>query len=135
MSLDDSSAFAAPPVSALRKIVIFPRERLKPTFKPPFVPKDISVGSRSLPFHSAIIFIMESIEVFVPPEDTNTALIAWVVFGATVGLVLLFWRLLAADKRRALELQRELTRRRRARRERSDHKLDLATDGPSPNEP
>ena len=80
-------------------------------------------------------FIMESIELFVPPEDTNTRLIAWFVLGATLALVLLFWRLLAADKRRALELQQELIRRRRARRERSGRKLDLATDGPTPNEP
>ncbi|MCP3919500.1 MAG: hypothetical protein GY711_28515 [bacterium] len=61
-------------------------------------------------------FVMESVEIFTPEKDTSQAQLMWVVLGATVFLIALFWFLLVRDKKSAARLQEELVRRRRARR-------------------
>jgi hypothetical protein len=64
------------------------------------------------------LFVMESVEPFTPPEDPLPRRILWAIFGGTLFFIALFWFLVVRDRRKALALQEELTRRRRARRAR-----------------
>ncbi len=66
----------------------------------------------------APFFVMSSVEAFDPPLDPTTRQILWgVLVGTVVMIVLIFW-LLRRDARSSKELQAELVRRRRARRDR-----------------
>lgn len=66
----------------------------------------------------APLFVMASVDPFIPPFDPRPRQIMWGVFIGTLATVALIWFLLRRDKRAAAELQAELVRRRRARRER-----------------
>lgn len=67
----------------------------------------------------APVFVLESIDRFVP--ETNTALVSlgWLVGGAGAVLVAVFLILARLDRRKAGEFEAELARRRRARSERA----------------
>jgi len=67
----------------------------------------------------APLFVMSEVERFIPPADTRTPKILLGVLIATVILAALLALLLLRDKRDSEALQRELVRRRRARRERA----------------
>ena len=64
------------------------------------------------------LFVMESVEAFIPPEDPLPRRILWAIFGGTLFFIGLFTFLISRDKRRSRVLQEELVRRRRARRSR-----------------
>lgn len=67
-------------------------------------------------WHIAPLFVMHSVDVYVPPELTN---LNWILYGVgalTIGLIVTFWALLRRDRRKSAALHEELTRRRRARR-------------------
>jgi hypothetical protein len=65
---------------------------------------------------SAPMFVMHSVDVFVPPESAVLAYTAWTVGSLLLVLVVIFAVLLRRDRRRSAELHAELVRRRRARR-------------------
>ena len=66
----------------------------------------------------APVFVLESIERFVPETSATLGNIGMVVAGVGALLVLTFLLLARLDRKKAGEFQEELTRRRRARRER-----------------
>jgi len=70
--------------------------------------------------HTAPLFVLHSVEEFVPKEDETLVYIAWGAAGGTVLLVGLFIFLLFRDRKKARALQEEIIRRRRARRARQD---------------
>lgn len=67
----------------------------------------------------APMFVLAGIEPFIPPPDNVTAAILWFVSGLAFVVVSTIFILLMSDKRKSIELQEALVRRRRARRERA----------------
>ena len=62
------------------------------------------------------VFVLASVDPFVPPEDLGTVRVMWGVLGASIALGGLLVFLLMRDKKKSHALQAELVRRRRARR-------------------
>jgi hypothetical protein len=67
-------------------------------------------------WHAAPLFVMHSVDIFVPPELTKLNWILYGVGGLTVALGILFWALLSRDRRKSRALQEKLKQRRRERR-------------------
>jgi hypothetical protein len=66
----------------------------------------------------APLFVLESYEHFIPPDDMWLDYILYGVVGVVLFSIVFVWVLTARDGRRTRQLQEDLTRRRRARRER-----------------
>lgn len=64
-------------------------------------------------------FVLTSLTPYVTPKDKTLNLVLAVVASVCLGLVVLFWFLLRRDSVKSRELDQELIRRRRARREKS----------------
>jgi len=64
----------------------------------------------------APLFVMGSVDIFVPGDDQRTDMLLAGVVAGTILTVVTIFLLLMRDKRRAAELRDELVRRRRARR-------------------
>lgn len=64
------------------------------------------------------VFVMQSVDIFTPSEDFLTRNLMWAVTCGAVAMCGLIWFLLLRDRRKTAELQRELVRRRQARRSR-----------------
>jgi len=77
----------------------------------------------------APLFVLASVEPFVPPRDEMINAILWFVLGLTAVVITSIFFLLRADRRKSSELQESLTRRRRERRQRAG--LAGASAGPS----
>jgi hypothetical protein len=69
------------------------------------------LGTRTAPF-----FVFSELEVYEPQPSFLAQHILWVVVGITLLLVTLFPVLLMRDRKRSLQLQQDLARRRQARR-------------------
>ena len=80
--------------------------------------------------HTAPLFVLHSVEEFVPKEDETLVYIAWGAAAGTVLLAGLFIFLLFRDKKKAKALQEEIIRRRRARRARQDGGTPPPPSGP-----
>ncbi|MEZ6014382.1 MAG: hypothetical protein R3F49_04660 [Planctomycetota bacterium] len=65
----------------------------------------------------APLFVLASVEPFVPPTDNVTAILLWFVFALTAVFIVAVFFLLRSDRKKSVELQESLVRRRRARRE------------------
>ena len=70
------------------------------------------LGTRTAPF-----FVFSELEVYQPQPSFLAQNILWVVVGITLLLVVLFPVLLMRDRKRSLQLQKDLARRRQARRQ------------------
>jgi hypothetical protein len=82
-----------------------------------FFLKNLAYEDRSGNLRTAPYFVLESLDPFVLPENTVMRTIAWFVAGLTIFLAALFFLLLMRDRKKSLQFQAELVRRRRARRE------------------
>lgn len=76
----------------------------------------------------APIFVMSTIDVFVPEEDKAIAWFKWGILGLTGSLTLLIFLLLRSDRAKSRALYEDMIRRRRARRERSASQQPTAAD-------
>lgn len=65
------------------------------------------------------LFVMSSLEPFVPTPDNSVDTVTYAVLGITLALLVLIPLLLLRDRRKSAQLQRELVRRRQERRERA----------------
>lgn len=67
----------------------------------------------------APVFVMQSLEIYTPVENTNVATIFWFVGGLTILLLILIPYLVIRDRKQAEKLREELVRRKQERRRRS----------------
>jgi hypothetical protein len=81
-----------------------------------FFVKNHNYESKDLGTRTAPFFVFSELEVFRPQPSFLAQHILWVVVGITLLLVVLFPVLLMRDRKRSLELQQDLVRRRQARR-------------------
>ncbi len=83
-----------------------------------FFLKNLAYEDRSGVMRTAPYFVLHGVEPFEMPEDTVMRNIAWFMVALTLSLAALFVVLLTRDRKKSLQFQAELVRRRRARRER-----------------
>lgn len=83
-----------------------------------FFLKNLAYEDRSGVMRTAPYFVLHGLEQFEMPEDTVMRNIALFMVGLTLFLAALFFVLLLRDRKKSLQFQAELVRRRRARRER-----------------
>ncbi len=67
----------------------------------------------------APIFVLHSLDVFVPEPDPSMTYFTYAVFGLTIVLTIAIFLLLRADRRKSTRLYEDMVRRKRARRERT----------------
>lgn len=67
----------------------------------------------------APLFVMETLDVFIPPEDDSVETIFWFIGSITVLLVILIPWLVIRDRKQSERLRQELVRRKQERRRRA----------------
>lgn len=78
--------------------------------------KNLAYEPKSGGVHLAPVFIVHSMNEFVPGDEAGLHYFGYAIAALTVGLLVLFSLLLTKDRRRADQLQERLVQRRRARR-------------------
>lgn len=78
----------------------------------------------------APVFVLTTVEPFAAPTQDNLNMILYGIGGLTLFLAAAFWFFLMRDRGRSRELQAELVRRRRARRERGSPAVSTSPAAP-----
>ena len=90
-----------------------------------YTPRDGGLGL-------APFFVLESVELFVPPDNVGMRQLLYLTAGLAIGLAVLIFFLLKRDRARSEALQEDLRRRRKARRARVSASA-TGLDGAAPN--